>query len=74
MTDAANTSTATAAPVAPVPESVVVRSPVEAGTAAEPSIPSQPAPDPDRRTVFRTRDLNVYYSQFRAVRDVTFDV
>ena len=64
--------TGTAAPVVPVPESAVVRSPVEAGTAAAPSIPSQP--DPDRRTVFRTRDLNVYYGQFRAVRDVTFDV
>ena len=61
-----------AAPSAPVPESAVVRSPVEAATAAAPSAPSQP--DPDRRTVFRTRDLNVYYGQFRAVRDVTFDV
>ena len=65
----------TTKPSAPVPESAVVRSPVspvEAGTAPAPSNPSQP--DPDRRTVFRTRDLNVYYGQFRAVRDVTFDV
>ena len=62
-----------AAPSAPEPEPAVVRSPVEAGT-AEPSASPQPGPDPDRRTVFRTRDLNVYYGQFRAVRDVTFDV
>ena len=61
------------APSAPVPEPAVVRSPVEAGT-VEPSASPQPGPDPDRRTVFRTRDLNVYYGQFRAVRDVTFDV
>ena len=69
---AATAPSSVAAPSAPVPESAVVRSPVEAGTAAAPSAPSQP--DPDRRTVFRTRDLNVYYGQFRAVRDVTFDV
>ena len=61
------------APSGPVPGPAVVRSPVEAGT-AEPSASPQPGPDPDRRTVFRTRDLNVYYGQFRAVRDVTFDV
>ncbi len=54
---------------------------------AAPASPAVPAPDaaalglagaaepaPDRHTVFCTRDLNVYYGQFRAVRDVTFDV
>ena len=66
-------SSVTETATAPVTESAIVRSPVEAET-AEPPAPVQPEPDPDRRTVFRTRDLNVYYGQFRAVRDVTFDV
>ena len=69
---AESTPSAAAAPSS-VTESAIVRSPVEIET-AEPPAPVQPEPDPDRRIVFRTRDLNVYYDQFRAVRDVTFDV
>ena len=33
-----------------------------------------PSLETERETVFRSRDVNVYYGDFRAVRDVTFDV
>ena len=90
MTDAADTTTVeptAAAPPAAGP--AAAEAPAAAGTAAEPVVTAgpevvasaaaaaaaePPAADPDRRIVFCTRDLNVYYGQFRAVRDVTFDV
>ena len=36
--------------------------------------PGMPALATERDVVFRSRDVNVYYGAFRAVRDVTFDV
>jgi len=46
-----------------------------AATAGEAS-PEQamPAPAAERDVVFQSRDVNVYYGSFRAVRDVTFTV
>ena len=44
-------------------------------TAGETSpAPGMPALAIERDVVFRSRDVNVYYGAFRAVRDVTFDV
>ena len=44
-------------------------------TAGETSpAPEMPSLATERDVVFRSRDVNVYYGAFRAVRDVTFDV
>ena len=44
-------------------------------TAGETSqAPAMPSPATERDVVFRSRDVNVYYGAFRAVRNVTFDV
>ena len=55
-------------------EPAVTAGPKVVASAAATAAVEPPAADPDRRIVFCTRDLNVYYGQFRAVRDVTFDV
>ena len=36
--------------------------------------PAMPSPATQRDVVFRSRDVNVYYGAFRAVRNITFDV
>ena len=90
MTDAADTTTVEpTAAEPPAAGPAAAEAPAAAGTAAEPVVTAgpevvasaaavaaaePPAADPGRRIVFCTRDLNVYYGQFRAVRDVTFDV
>ena len=46
-----------------------------AATAGEASpAPEMPSLATERDVVFESRDVNVYYGSFRAVRDVTFDV
>ena len=47
--------------------------PVATGTGSQPAA-AMPSLAAERDVVFRSRDVNVYYGDFRAVRDVTFDV
>ncbi len=47
--------------------------PVTAGSDSQP-VAAMPSLATERDVVFRSRDVNVYYGDFRAVRDVTFDV
>ena len=47
--------------------------PVTAGSDSQPAA-AMPSLATERDVVFRSRDVNVYYGDFRAVRDVTFDV
>ena len=47
--------------------------PVTTGSDAQPAA-AMPSLATERDVVFRSRDVNVYYGDFRAVRDVTFDV
>ena len=51
---------------------VIERLVATAGDAS--TAPGMPALATERGAVFRSRDVNVYYGAFRAVRDVTFDV
>ena len=47
--------------------------PVTAGSDSQPAA-AMPSLATERDVVFHCRDVNVYYGDFRAVRDVTFDV
>ena len=51
----------------------LVDRPVTAGNDSQPAA-AMPSLATERDVVFRSRDVNVYYGDFRAVRDVTFDV
>ena len=51
----------------------LVDRPVTAGNDSQPAV-AMPSLATERDVVFRSRDVNVYYGDFRAVRDVTFDV
>jgi phosphate transport system ATP-binding protein len=51
----------------------VIEHSVDTGSDASPA-ESMPPLATERDVVFRTRDVNVYYGSFRAVRDVSFDV
>ena len=51
----------------------LIERPVAAADETSPA-PGMPSLATERDVVFRSRDVNVYYGTFRAVRDVTFDV
>ncbi len=51
----------------------VIERPAATASEASPA-PEMPSLATERDVVFESRDVNVYYGSFRAVRDVTFDV
>ena len=51
----------------------LIERPVAAAGETSPA-PGMPPLATERDVVFRSRDVNVYYGTFRAVRDITFDV
>ena len=59
-------------PAETVTDTVIDHS-VDAGNDARPA-EAMPSLSTERDVVFRSRDVNVYYGTFRAVRDVSFDV